>query len=421
MSRARSSTFFAVVCTGMLLSACGSVFTTTEFADTAGVTHASCSNNAGAYALPIRKLTAKVETTVGATPRRYQLTVEQTTKAYPDSDPRAQYCLNFSSSPFASDKIAIQAPNSLLSYIGGSFKDETLAIAEKALEAAATTISQNRLGEKDTKAQPIEIASYEFDPFNYKRMHEMNEELKQLGHCIFLDPTNDPYVPEWHAHMCSGRSASGKVMPAYHGLKIISPVPPSQQLSARGILYRPMLSHKLIVMKRNYGPYGPRWRTYETRQVSLPNAAPAFLLEVSRTAFVEKKIEVNFDNGVLKSVSVHKPGSAKALSNFVLSAAQIIVSIPVRAFVLGKTDAQNRQELIRVQAELIKTLRDYDDAVKEAQEDQPGEQADSNAPRSGAGYTLAGNAEFDRCVAAASLTHPANPQQQCLGLLVQTN
>jgi hypothetical protein len=125
-------------------------------------------------------------------------------------------------------------------------------------------------------------------------------------------------------------------------------------------------------MKKNHNPVGAAWQIFETRRVSMTNAAPAFVLEVKRSPLVARTMDIEFQNGVLSKVDIDKPSEAKALSGFILRTVQTIVSIPVRALVIGKTDAQNRQALIKAQADLLGTLRAYNIAVEDEKKKQAG-------------------------------------------------
>ena len=284
------------------LAACQPVLTTSMLDDSGSSAEPyACRNSAGAYALPRHLLKAKVTLTdAGAdSAARYDLTLA-TPAARADGD--GVYCLDFLFSAWAEDKISIKRDGLLLQEVKTSFDDRTIDIANSVVDAVATVAAasaRTRGAFDGEEGQTLTIAEFEFDPFDKDEIQKVNDALKQLDHCIFLDPVNDPYVPDWHADLCKGYlEERGNDFP-YYGLDIIDKKPPPQSLAGKGILYRPLLTHKLVIMKRHHDSVGRAWQVFETKRVEMANAAPAFLLEVKRSALVARKMEIAFANGVL--------------------------------------------------------------------------------------------------------------------------
>jgi hypothetical protein len=420
-----------LVCAGLSiagLAACQPVLTTSTFdKNPAGSAEPyACRNSAGAYALPRHILHAVVKLTDADAngPARYNLTLEDT-EAKADGD--GVYCLDFLFSAWAEDKISISRSGLLLQAVKTSFDDRTIDIANSVVDAAAAVAAASagaRSGFDGAKGAPLKIADFEFDPFDKDEIHKVNKALKELDHCIFIDPVNDPYVPDWQADLCNGYlEGAGNNFP-YYGLDIIDEKAPPQSLAGKGILYRPLLTHKLVVMKRNHDPVGKAWQVFETKRVEMSNAAPAFLLEVKRSALVARTMDITFNKGVLNTIEISKPSEAKALSGFVLRTAQVIVSIPVRALVIGKTEAQNRQALIKAQADLIATLRAYDAAVEAEKAKQ---QASAVASLPAAAQTAraavlprteqSADIAYQTCVRDSVLSASLDPEGYCANLL----
>ncbi|RWC50016.1 MAG: hypothetical protein EOS55_05500 [Mesorhizobium sp.] len=365
----------ALLCVHLLVSGCGPTLVSETLGELPDAGDGSaCRYQAGAYALPRDLLHIEIRKNVTADPVFY---AAQDVTTLRTADPSRIYCLDFLGSALANDQIAIgrgtdignNATSSLLlTRISSEFDDRTLQIANALVDAAARVAVRPRgaFGVPiDAKNVELVVGQFDFDPFDYEQIKKVNNALESLDHCVFLDPTNDPYVPPWHASLCTSAAyAPSKDPPPYHGLSVIKAELPARSEALRGVLYRPLLTHKLVIMKRNRDPVGAAWQLFETKRVQMTNAAPAFLLEINRSLFVNRTMDIDFANGVLQTVKIDKPSEAEAFSGFVLRTVQVIVSIPVRALVVGKTDAENRKALIQAQAQMIATLEAYDQAVE---------------------------------------------------------
>ncbi|TPK84882.1 hypothetical protein FJ936_13475 [Mesorhizobium sp. B2-4-13] len=424
----------------LVLQGCQPVLTTTSFEDPAASsdrdTGVTCRNSAGAYALPRHVLKFDVTKTepdaTNGTPARYDIG-PITVVAEPDPD--RIYCLDFIASALAEDKVHVEREPAtdeagsllLLKQISTSNNDQTLDIANQIVDAAASvaaaSIAGNRGAVDVTADKKYVIARYEVDPFDHAAMVRTNAALDKLDHCVFLDPMNDPYVPDWENEFCSGyRPAAAERFP-YYGLEIIDSKPPPRSAGANGVLYKPLLTHKLVTMKRNHDPVGAPWQLFGSQRVAMANASPAFMLEIQRSAFVQRQMTIDFDAGVLRAVKVVKPSEADALAGFVLRTAQVIVSIPVRALVIGQTDAKNRTALIAAQAQLLETIRAYNDEVgKQTKGDDKTTGGDNNSQRSTARSATAvattGSLSYDACIQNSILINPdEDPAAVCAGLV----
>ncbi|WFP61463.1 MULTISPECIES: hypothetical protein [unclassified Mesorhizobium] len=390
---------------------------------------AGCRYPAGAYALPLDLLHVEIRKTVGAD-RVFYAAQDITTRR--TADPSRLYCLDFLGSALANDKLAIShatdtgndaTSSLLLTKIGSEFDDRSLKIANAVVDAAAQVAVRPRGAfgvPGDGNKIELVVGQFDFDPFNYEQIQKVNHALRSLDHCVFLDPTNDPYVPAWQASLCSSAAYMPPKDPSYHGLSVIKADPPPLSDKLQGVLYRPLLTHKLVIMKRNHDPVGAEWQLFQTKRVQMTNAAPAFLLQINRSLFVDRTMDIDFSNGVLQAVRIDKPSEAEALSGFVLRTMQVIVSIPVRALIVGKTDADNRKALIQAQAQMIATLEAYDQAVEKEKQRR---QANSTTANSPVRSTLAVPATADpsaqtdlsACLNAAAATE--DPLAKCTEIL----
>ena len=363
-----------------------------------------CDSQFGVYALPKDLIYLEIDK-VDGDPNYYEaqgLTTHRTADNH-------TYCLDFVGSPLSADRVAVghveTGPGAglLLTAIGSEFDDKSLQIAEAVVEGVARLAVAPRGGFGVKDAKKYLVGQYEFDPFDKAWITKINAALEPLRHCVFIDPTDDPYVPAWQLEQCHGYAVpQSAARDDYYGLSVIAKEPPSRAAARPGVLYRPVLTHKLVIMRKTDEPTGPAWKVFQTQRVEMTNAAPALLLEVNRSLFVQRTGTIKFDSGVLTSVNLTKPSQAEALSGFILRAVQTVVAIPVRALVLRKSDAANRKELISAQGQLIATMRQYNAAVaaekakREAEAIQPTGTARSSVPI--AQVANGDRTTFDECV-----------------------
>lgn len=389
--------------------------------------YGACRHEAGAYALPRDLIDIEIVRIVDPRPHRYEARTVATRRT---ADASRIYCLDFLWSALSNDRISIGrgtdgdgTSSLLLTRIASAFDDQSLVIADAVVNAAAAVVAGPRGGFLNKDKSEVVAGQFAFDPFDRAQMLRITEALAGLDHCVFLDPTNDPFVPAWHGSLCNAYAASAPSKDGdypYHGLSVIRAEPPAAADALRGVLYKPLLTHKLVVMRRNHDPVGPSWKVFETKRVQMTNAAPAFMLEVNRSLFVNRTMNIGFTNGVLESVDIEKPSEAEALSGFVLRTVQVVVSIPVRALVFRKNEATNRKELIQAQAQLIATLEAYEQAVQSAAKQKADLAGSTPTNRFGATgpveeFNGAGT-DLSACVRAAAATTD-DPLATCTALL----
>jgi hypothetical protein len=356
-----------------LVAGCGATLVSETLDRDAASAFGACKYQAGAYALPKDLLYLEIDKVEDGSPHYFEVKHVATRRT---ADPTRIYCLDFLGSALSNDRMSIGrgsddgtdengSSSLLLTAIGSRFDDQTIKIANAIVDGIARiAVGPRGAFESKEEGQAV-VAQFEFDPFDREQLTKINKALRPLHHCVFLDPTNDPYVPDWQIDQCSSYAPPGSSGAAdYYGMSIINKNPPSTSEGLRGVLYRPVLTHKLVIMKKNNDPVGAPWKIFETKRVQMTNASPAFMLEVNRSLFIERTSTITFDKGVLTGVSLTKPSEAEALSGFVLRTVQTIISIPVRALVVRASDAKNRRELINAQAQMIATLRQYNAAVE---------------------------------------------------------
>jgi hypothetical protein len=345
-----------------------------------------CQSNAGTYHLPRRLITVTVS---GADTSGFGIKVDaqSATGAPYVSDRNETYCLDFLLSSLSADRVGIQRnEDGLLQRIYTQADDKSAEIAQDLIQAGADIVSSNQAtlpGGRSFTTRPrfssdvtaSVVATFQFDPFVEREAREVNRALVVYGYCVYLDQKDDPFVPGWSQDICRElvglRSRSNqarpqlsvvyKADPAYprSGLPIFDPRPVPPELQQLGILYRPELTHRLVVIRKpDPGSRFSEWRPVASDRIVVPNAAPAFILEVKRAVFVKADTDVQFTNGLIKNISVNKPSELLAASNLAIAAAQIVTNIPKQALTIFNNRTGNTIDLINTNAQLIALLRD---------------------------------------------------------------
>lgn len=347
----------------------------------------TCHSNAGTYHLPRRLITV----TITQEGKGYGINVEKTGLNAPYvADRNETYCLDFLLSYLSDDRVGIQrTPDGLLQRVYTQADDKSKKIAQDVIQAGADLIASERANSlarssvirlKDTTGAAVTaLAQFQFDPFVEREAREVNDALSQFNYCIYLDARNDAFAPPWSEQICRDIAAAGpkrsgggrksrgpsvvyKADPAYprSGLAIFDPRPVPPELQARGILYRPELSHSLVVVRRPHkGARASEWHVVASDRIVVPNAAPAFIFQIERAIFVKAETDVQFSSGLIKNISVKKPSELLAAADLALAAAQIVTNIPAKALLILNNRTENTINLINTNAELINVLRQY--------------------------------------------------------------
>ena len=273
------------------------------------------------------------------------------------------FCLEHAGSPFSADKVTVtvDAETSLLKEVVFNGDDKSSEVAIELVNAIGdfAAFSMTRSIETANASTP-DIGPILVDPFDSDRMREVMDTLSSVGVCFFLDGRNDPYIPAWHSTLCEG--AGGAYPPVVNeqvaGLQLFDAAADLKAYQGDGILYRPLLSHRLVVMQHQ----GNRWAEAEWRTIEMPNAAPAFLLHVGRSLIGDSRAEIKFDQGVPVSVGLSKQSEANVFIDIPVSILQVAVSIPVRALTFRRTQIENQKTLIQLNVLQIDTLEKFERA-----------------------------------------------------------
>lgn len=340
------------LCLVLLVSACArSMMSTASVADAADGT---CHANAGTYHLPKRL----IHVTVSGEPTSYSLSMVRKGLVSDDET----FCLDFLLSVFSDDRVGIKRSGTgLLQRIFTHADDKSKSIANAVIQATGDLVASSKAGGLDRLAQkqvsadntPV-YSTIDYDPFDEQAATDTRDALKPFGYCVYLDDRNDPYVPEWSPRLCGQQSEYHDTDPSYYSKEKVA----AHKLMQHGVLYRPELSHRLVILRKN-DPDSPSeaWHLAGTEYLEMPNRAPIFALGVNRAFFVTAETDVLFDNGLLKNVTVIKPSELNAFVDIPLYAAQVALSIPAATLNIFQNEAANRKELWQTNAELVSTLR----------------------------------------------------------------
>ena len=358
----------------LVLTGCGAPLRTTTGIGPAGV----CNNGDGGYQLPTRDLKVQIVRDKTNAERDGLL---ETGIGDAAGDGGNVYCLKYRGAGTAADQIALDINEGLLQRVYSKNIDRSVAIAER-LRDAARDPNLGRVQDLviglDNKSNLVNL---DVNPFDQREMVLANAALRQHGYCLYLDPTNDPYVPRWSGTLCplegvvasSGfggalaPSGQGKIGTAgFSDVDLSNTDDSSFDQPVDGVLYRPNLTHDLVILRRR-DPTGPGpWKLHKIKPVRMPNAAPIFVAQIDRGTFVTRETELVFDDGVLVDAAIDKTSEVNAAVDLTIAVFETAFAIPVQILSIRANEASNRQQLIAANASLLEATTVYRQALEEA-------------------------------------------------------
>lgn len=327
----------------------------------------NCGKNAYSYFLPKRLLKITVNEredllndamAVGGKRKLRTLTIDEETISAPDS--RHALCLQYQPSDTSIDELGVvRDANGLLLKVSSKAEEESGAVIVKAAEGIVDGLKAKAVGKLGratvadgaTDAKKFRLlGNFTFDPHDQDEMRDLNNTLYHYGYCLHLDAKDDAHVPAWSPAQCT--SPNGNISQVTHTASLTNP-----PKDMNGILYRPMLSHRLVVM---YNPdpinQPSAWRRARAVSVQLPNAAPTFVVGVERALFTERTTDLTFDAGVLSDVVVTKGSELDEFVSMPLRLAQLIVSFPAQVLQIRVNRTTNVNALLQAQQNQLKAL-----------------------------------------------------------------
>lgn len=424
MGRGAIMRLAAAILACCLMQSCSAVYLTTSLEPTIASGTSACHANMGTYFLPKGELSFVIlrKETTGPTSFRFDMKTSEADGSLDglavvtSPDERQQHCLDFRRNGFYSDLVRVQrTENGLLSSVYSNVEDQSKEIIESAAKGISLAVAaQARFANRDFivgENKPTVHMKMQFDPFDLERLSAVNQALKSIGYCISIDANNDPFVPFWMHNQCS----TDKRYIAYSSKGDAEEVFSSASYTAGdgrlGILYKPALSHTLVIYKRDDPSSGKPWRIWKRQIIELPNRAPIFMLQVSRGFFTSRKTEISFNQGMLTSIQIDKKSELKAVSDAFVNIVGIVIQIPAKALILETNTAKNQEALIKANQTLLQAYADLEAEQKKRAGLQNG--ADAGGVRTSIAQTRAA------CLDYADLSEVPDPSAYCQMKAVQ--
>lgn len=274
-----------------------------------------------------------------------------------EPDPRYMFSLSHLTNIFADDQVTITiAANGLLAHLkitsegqAGQVLQKVVGLAGEIMKASVGLPTGDTI--KRHKEEPF--------PFRYEAI---------------LDPTNAGEVETFNSYL-KERSCNllVEVKPPDPALVAANQNDPINAVR-NGIYYRPALPY-VITFKSNVGV---SIKTAQT--IYLPNAAPVLVFDIKRPSFVKFTQSIDFDNGMLKGSTIHKPSEALGFVGIPGDIVKSIVAIPSALFkfrvetIQGETGVLEAQrKLLDAQKQLLEKQAELRNAQEEAQKRQAGQ------------------------------------------------
>jgi hypothetical protein len=354
----KSTAIAFVIASAVLLAACTAVLNS-HVAST-GTQGSQCRGGKAAYYLPKRLISIQLAGGVLTVTPASDDAGRGTNTAVADTR-YGPFCLAYSGSVFADDRLSVtvNAQTSLLEAVKFNADDKTNEVAIELINAlgdfAAFALSRS---EEDVALEPVlDAGPFLVDPFDLRRMAEINALLDAAGFCIFLDARDDQFVPSASNEMCAKTGYPQVGRPQVAGLQSFDAAVDLKKYQGQGVLYRPLLSHQLVVMQRKRPG---QWSFVKSQYIDIPNAAPAFLLHVDRSWIGDSKTTIAFDRGTPYSIDIAKESELNVFIDIPLSVLQVAVAIPLKAISFRAAEIENKTTMIKVNAALIATLERYE-------------------------------------------------------------
>jgi hypothetical protein len=380
---------------------------------------AACRENMGTYFLPKGELEFVVVKTAiaGTNDFRYDMRTglaDASTEGLSvqlTADQRHLYCIDYKANSLYSDLVRVQrTADGLLKSVYSNVEDQSKTIIENAAKGVALAVAaESRLANRDlaldTPAQIVE-SKWQFDPFDPELMTSVNQAIEKSGFCIYIDPMDDPFVPFWMRNQCTTAKEYVSYTSKGHAEEVFNTASFTAGEGRLGVLYKPALSHTLVILKRDDPTSGKAWRVWRRQIVEMPNRAPVFMLQVSRGFFTTRKTEISFNQGMLASIVVDKQSELRAVTDALVNVVGIVVQIPAKALIIGNNEAKNQEALIKANQTLLQSYSLLEAEQKKRANVQNGLQEDGT-PRAG------GVRARDACLNYADVSGLPNPESYC--------
>jgi hypothetical protein len=305
------------------------------------------------------------------------------------ADDATMACLDYLQSYTSDDTVRVtRSADGLLQSVGSNVKDRSADIAIKLINVAeSAAIAARSAYIADSK----DIIDLSFDPLDPDQLLTAKKALYRFGICVYVENESFDAATMSPQRWCARPGAA----PYRSRLAFFSEASKREVTKATGILYRPNISHKVVVMRKS-DPEGPgAWVLAETRRIEMPNISPVFSLEIARSFFAQNKTEVTFNNGVLADVRIEKGSELYGFAAIPLALARRVTQIPAEIIKFRIADTEADKQLLEAEVALLNATIEYARTVNAV----PPAPAGSDAGRSAALYGNCINADgpADEC------------------------
>lgn len=291
------------------------------------------------YYLPEGKIRVKIE------PEKKILKL--TVSLLYEPDPNYSYFLEYNPSAGAHDNVTVTLTNTaLLQKVSATSKDEVGAILVKVAETVGVAAKLVVAAPFTPTVVPVPKIEQLFDvtvnPTDYHEFIELKENLRK-----------DPYGIE-----VSIKPLTDAIQGFQNGEPPINGFPRRECInSLRGVCYRPVRPYVLTL--RDIETNGKKF--LQNVNIYIPNGAPITSFDISRAAFVEKKTELTFENGILTTIQVNKPSEILGAVSVPFDILKAIVAIPAELLTIKVKRAAGEQALLSNQKAILELERQLEE------------------------------------------------------------
>ncbi len=294
-------------------------------------------------------------------------------------DPQYTYCLDYLASATSNDTFKVEKDKHILKKISSKADDQSAVIASTLIKTLFVGLSENpNFDQTRTMARSLGRAtlggtlvfSGVIDPFDHDDVNRINDSIRDFGYCLFLegepvDPGHDDVDAYCENPIAWARNRSRRIT-GLHGVPQKASNAPKtidragQDVAprnyAQGVFYRPRIGVTYyLYVKENLKLRGVRgaWKMRATATAFLENAAPVFSVGVDRTFFATRETTLDFDQGVLKDVTISKTSEVAGFVTIPLQVAQSVVALPANIIQVKINLTNNNAALVIAQDALV--------------------------------------------------------------------
>jgi hypothetical protein len=322
-----------------------------------------CSGSAGGYYLSKSHLHVVVGRDDSGKPQLDKINV------IAHADRTSGYCLNFVGSKTSKDTFIVDKDNTehLLIRITSRGEDRSTQIADTVVQTVFRGIEAAAAGplRSGTEEGPPRLANAfdgEYDPFNEHEARLLNDGLKDMGFCLYLDDgvRNRKTAMQAYCDKPLGDLGREQVFQKSNAYASRKPRTDGGFQRADGVLYRPRLPYTLYLFQNRRADLKlpGTWALWQSWTVYLENKAPTLAVAIDRTYFATRKTTLRFNMGALQEVYVDKDSELANAATIPLKIANEIAALPSKIVQVRLDQTYQREQLIKAQDQLIKAERD---------------------------------------------------------------